>query len=242
MSYKKEVEKIVKNYMQSKGFTYNAKRGFFVKNITDDIVLNIGFAYETHGKSQYYFLRIPIGIASISLDNLLSEVTDGIIDCSKFHIGPIYTNRIDRSLPHSDYKYIHCEFFKNRPVEENIAALDRMYTTDVQKLICAYSTQRAIYTCSAHREFIPFNPGNIPYIFFYGPLGYFFEGQFDEAFKFIEERVKIEKENIKRDGSYEDALKIIETYSKYCKNLKKWIAEKRQFKVDDEYLPSYKVL
>lgn len=239
MSYRKEVEKSVKGYMRSQGFTYNAKRGFFVKKITDDIVFCIGFAYETHGKSQYYFLRIPIGIASISLDNILSEVTNGIIDCSKFHIGPIYTNCIDRSRPYSDYKCIHCEFFKNKPIEENIADLDRMYTTDAKRLLSAYSSQRAIYTCSAHREFFPFNPFNVPFMFFYGPLGYFFDGQFDKAFEFIEERVNIEKENIKRDGPYEVALKNIETYKIYRKNLKKWIADKRQFKVDDEYLPVY---
>ena len=84
------------------------------------------------------------------------EVTDGIIDHRDLNIGPVYQCSI-KKLTYNDDDYIHCEFIGDRPMEENIADLDRMFKTDAQFLFDMYNTQKAIYTCSAHEEVLPVN-------------------------------------------------------------------------------------
>lgn len=240
MTYKKEVEKAVKAYLLPLGFKYRPKTYNFFRQYSDEITQDIGFAYETHGRSHYYFMRTFIGVNSMSLNKILFEVTDGIVDYRNLNVGPVYHSRLKFNTErYSDYEYIHCEFIGDRPMEENIADLDRMFKTDAQFLFDMYNTQKAIYTCSAHEEVLPFNPVNTPGVFFYGPLGFFFDGQFDKAFEYIERWIQIAKDNINTYGVCDEFLESKSAYEAMRKNLKKWIAERRQFKVDDEYLPSY---
>ena len=238
MTYRKEVEKTVKSYFSQSGYKYYPKKGFFVISLSTDIIRSIGFAYENHGKSRYYYLRAFVSVASKSLDEILFEVTDGRIDYTDFHIGPIYQCSI-KKLTYGDNDYTHCEFIGNRSMEDNLADLDRMYKNDVQKIYDTYNTQKSIFTCAAHEESFPFNPVNTPSLFYYGPLNYYFAGQFDKAFEFIDNQIKLDKANIKELGPYEEAVNNIKTYEIYRKNLKKWIDERRQFKVDDEYIPIF---
>lgn len=44
MTYRKEVEKVVKSYLYQLGYRYNTKRGFFVKSLSSDIIQGIGFS------------------------------------------------------------------------------------------------------------------------------------------------------------------------------------------------------
>lgn len=239
MTYRYEVEKAVKSYFSQLGYRYYNKQGFFVKSLSTDIKRSIGFAYENHGKSRYYFLRTFVSVASKFLDEILFEVTDGRIDYRDFQIGPVYQCSI-KKLTYGDKDYTHCEFIGNRSMEENLTDLDKMYKNDVQKIYDTYNTQKSLFTCAAHEEIFPFNPVNTPSLFFYGPLNFYFAGQFDKAFEFIDNQIKIDKANIKEFGSYEEAVNNIKTYEIYRKNLKQWIDENRQFKVDDEYLPNFK--
>ena len=243
MTYRKEVEKTVKSYFSQSGYKYYPKKGFFVKSLSSDIIQGIGLAYENHGKSRYYYLRAFVSVASKSLDEILFEVTDGRIDYTDFHIGPVYQCSI-KKLTYGDNDYTHCEFIGNRSMEDNLADLDRMYKNDVQKIYDTYNTQKSIFTCAAHEELFPFNPVNTPSLFYYGPLNYYFAGQFDKAFEFIDKRIEIAKGSeariIERYGSLDDEdTEDRRTYEAIRKNLKQWIAERRQFKVDDEYLPHF---
>lgn len=241
MTYKQEVIKAIKAYLIPLGFKKRPKCAGFLKHFTDDITHNVGFSFETHGRSHYYFLRTCIGIGSHSLNDILYEVTDGMVDHRELNIGPVYHSRLIFNTDHySDYDYIHCEFIGDRSMEENIADLDHMYKTDAQYLFDMYSTQKSIYTCSAHKEVLPFNPANTPCVFFYGPLGYFFDDQFDEAFKYIDRQIEIDNKNIRDFGVCDESLESKRAYKAMRKNLKRWISEHRQFKVDDEYLPLYK--
>ena len=141
-------------------------------------------------------MRAFVSVASKSLDEILFEVTDGRIDYTDFHIGPVYQCSI-KKLTYGDNDYTHCEFIGNRSMEENLADLDRMYKNDVQKIYDTYNTQKSIFTCAAHEE-------------------------------------------IERYGSLDDEdTEDRRTYEAIRKNLKQWIAERRQFKIDDEYLPHF---
>ena len=238
MTYRNEVEKAIKGYLYPLGYKRKPKSYKYHYAYNNDISRSIGFADETHGRTHYYFMRTFIGVSSRSLNDILCELTDGIIDHRDLNIGPVYQCSI-KKLTYSDDDYIHCEFIGDRPMEENIADLDRMFKTDAQFLFDMYSTQKAIYTCSAHEEVLPFNPVNTPGVFYYGPLGFFFDGQFDKAFEYIERWIQIAKENINMYGVCDEFLESKSAYEAMRKNLKKWIAERRQFKVDNEYLPSY---
>lgn len=232
MSYKKEVEKVIKNYLLPIGFKYKPKNYRYVRQYTNDIIQTIGFGEETHGRPHYYYLRTYVGVASKSLNEILYEVTNGKVDYREFHIGPVYLSRI-KSLSERDDEYFHCEFFGTRPMDENITEFDMMFKTDVLSIYEKYKTQKSIYTYAVH-EIIYF-----PSILFYAPLNYYFAGQFNKAFEFIDDQIKLNKANIKELGSYEEAVNNIKTYEIYRKNLKQWIKDCRQFKVDDEYLPNF---
>ena len=80
MTYRREVEKAVKSYLLPLGFKYRPKTYNFFRRYSDEITQDIGFAYETHGRSHYYFMRTFIGVNSMSLNKILFEVTDGIVD------------------------------------------------------------------------------------------------------------------------------------------------------------------
>ena len=73
---------------------------------------------------------------------------------------------------------------------------------------------------------------------------YYFNGEFDKAFEFIDKRIEIAKGSeariIERYGSLDDEdTEDRRTYEAIRKNLKQWIAERRQFRIDDEYLPHF---
>ena len=110
--------------------------------------------------------------------------------------------------------------------------------------ICSLLEYEKQHICAAHEESFPFNPVNTPSLFYYGPLNYYFAGQFDKAFEFIDKRIEIAKGSeariIERYGSLDDEdTEDRRTYEAMHKNLKQWIAERRQFKIDDEYLPHF---
>ena len=236
MTYRREVEKAIKSYLHPLGFKFRPKMYKYNRRYSNDIMQTIGFADETHGRPHYYFMRTFIGVSSISLNEILFELTDGIIDHRDYSIGPVYHCRlIYDNKPYSDYQYIYCEFIGDRPMEENIADLDRMYRADAQYLYDMYNTQKSIYTCSAHEEILPFNPIGSPCVFYYQPLGFFFDGQFDKAFDCIEQRIRIEKGG----ETCDESIECINAFMAMRKNLRKWISNGRQVKVDDEYIPSY---
>ena len=63
-------------------------------------------------------------------------------------------------------------------------------------------------------------------------------------FEFIDKRIEIAKGSeariFERYGSLDDEdTEDRRTYEAIRKNLKQWIAERRQFKIDDEYLPHF---
>lgn len=77
MTYRKEVEKTVKSYFSQSGYKYYPKKGFFVTSLSTDIIRSIGFAFENHGKSRYYFLRTFVSVC-LALKNLDSK-TQGYV-------------------------------------------------------------------------------------------------------------------------------------------------------------------
>lgn len=87
MTYRREVEKAIKAYLLPLGFKYRPKTYNFFRQYSDEITQDIGFAYETHGRSHYYFMRTFIGVNSMSLNKILFEVTDGIVDYRNLNVG-----------------------------------------------------------------------------------------------------------------------------------------------------------
>ncbi len=234
MTFKKQMEKAIKEYLTPLGYKYNSKIYKYVKFVDDDIIHTIGFADSQGFNPGDWHLQTFVAVASRSLNEILYEVTDGIIDLRSIYAGPAYL------CDTGSHDEIHTDFIRERSMEENIADFERMLNTDVQFVFDRYNTLRKVYTAAADKEF--YNLINTPCVWFYAPLSYFFLGEYDEAFKFIDERIEIEDANFKRildriGHLSEEDTEAQRAFLAMRDNLKKWIEEGRQFKVDDEYLP-----
>lgn len=234
MTFKRQMEKAIKEYLTPLGYKYNSKIYKYVKFVDADIIHTIGFADSTGFNLGDWHLKTFVTVASQSLNEILYEVTDGIIDLRSIYAGPAY---LCNTESHDD---IQTDFFRERSMEENMADFERMLNTDVQFVFDRYNTLKKVYTAAADKEF--YNLINTPCVWFYAPLSYFFLGEYDEAFKFIDERIEIEDANFKRildriGHLSEEDTEAQRAFLTMRDNLKKWIAEGRQFKVDDEYLP-----
>ena len=202
----------------------------------DDIIHTIGFADSRYFPQSGFHLQTFVTVASQSLNEILYKVTGGIIDLRNIYAGPAYL------CDNESHGEIHTEFIRERTMEENTADFERMLNTDVQFVFDRYSTLKEIYTAAADKEF--YNLINTPCVWFYVPLSFFFLGEYDEAFKFIDEHLGIENaktERLMERFGHVDAESTMarDAFLNMRDNLKKWIAEGRQFKVDDEYLPKH---
>ena len=231
MTYKREIEKAIKSYLAPLGFKYNAKKYAYVKKVNEDLTQMIRCSEETHYRKQYFYLRISATVSSNLLNEILYQVTDGIMDYRGECESPAYLNTLDGK------EVIHTEFMGERPMEENIADFDRMYKKEVLQVFAKFKTTKDVFLCPLREEF--FNPYNRPYVGYYVPLAFYFNSEFDKAFEYIQERIDIEYKMIERFGPHESATQTINIYEAIRKNLKQWIAERRQFKIDDEYLPIF---
>ena len=231
MSYKREMEKAIKGYLAPFGFKYKAQYCSYVRMLNEDIEQSRSYADETHNRNHYFFLRVSATVSSMSLNEILYEITDGKIDFRDFVSTPAYLNTLD------GMDVIHTEFIGERPMSENIESFANMFQYDIQTVFDKFKTQKEIYLSPIREKY--FNPYNRVDVWYYVPLAYYFNGEFDKAFAFIDERVRIAYELIERFGKSETDLKTLNIYEAYRKNLKNWIAKKHTFKVDDEYLPRF---
>lgn len=242
MTFKREFEKAIKEYLAPLGFKKKPKSSFYIRNYSEDIIQSMGWADESCEEPAWHYLKTFVGVSSVSLKNILLEVTDGLAGGpADPTIGPPYF------CMHKDWvsadpraDFIHCRFKPERPMEENIAEFDKMYEEEVVTLFDMYNTQKAIYLCPITDKYFE---GGL-YGWYYVPLAYYFNGEFDKAFEVIEERLTIrdgaEARILARYGSLSDeSLRPRRIYENMRRNLKKWIEERRQFKVDDEYLPVF---
>ena len=234
MTFKRQMEKAIKEYLNQYGFKYYPQWYSYEKKLNDEFSYSLLCSTVSHYQKQYFQIGISVTVASRSLNEILYEATNGIIDYRELSGSPAYINVLD------DDSTMEMEFTGERSIEENIAEFDRIYKREVQSVFNKYNSMKSIYTCPLHDK--NFNILNTPYIFFYVPLAYYFEGKYDEAFKNIDKRLEIEDAHIKkvleRYGElHEETSEYRDAFLNMRDNLKKWIAEGRQFKVDDEYLP-----
>lgn len=234
MTFKKQMEKAIKEYLIPLGYKYNSKIYKYVKFVDEDIIHTIGYADSRGFNPGDWHLQTFVAVASQSLNEILYEVTDGIVDLRNIYAGPAYL------CSNESQNEICTDFVRGRSMEENMADFERMLNTDVQFVFDRYNTLKKVYTAAADKEF--YNLINTPCVWFYAPLSYFFLGEYDEAFKFIDERIEIENAMFERILARIGHLREEDTEAQRAflamrDNLKKWIAEGRQFKVGDEYLP-----
>ena len=231
MTYKREMEKAIKSYLVPFGYKYNVKDDEFIRKINEDLTQTIDYADATHNRKQYHLLTVIATVSSNLLNEILYQASDGMMDFRSVCASPAYLNTVNGK------EAIHAEFIGERTMEENIAAFDRVYKEDVLQVFDKFKTTKDVLLSPLREEF--FNPYNRPYVRYYVPLAYYFNGEFDKAYEYIQERLDIEYKMIERFGPHESATQTINTYEAIRKNLKQWIAERRQFKIDDEYLPHF---
>ena len=236
VTYKREIEKAIKGYLAPFGYKYNVKDDEFIKKINDDLTQTICYADATHNRKLYHLLTVISTVSSNLLNDVLCQITDGLMNFRGVCASPAYLNTLDGK------EVIHTEFMGERTMEENLADFDRMYKKEVLQVFDKFKTTKDVFLCPLREEF--FNPYNRPYVRYYVPLAFYFNSEFDKAFEFIDKRIEIAKGSeariIERYGSLDDEdTEDRRTYEAIRKNLKQWIAEPRQFKIDDEYLPHF---
>ena len=178
MTFKNQMEKAIKEYLAPLGFKYNAKKYAYVKKVNEDLTQMIRCSEETHYRKQYFYLRISATVSSNLLNEILYQVTDGIMDYRGECESPAYLNTLDGK------EVIHTEFMGERPMEENIADFDRIYKKDILQVFDKFRTTRDVFLCPLREEF--FNPYNRCCTWYYVPLAYYFNSEFDKAFEFID--------------------------------------------------------
>lgn len=222
MTYNRQMEKAIKEYLTPLGFKYSAKEYAFFKAINDDITLSIGWAAESRFESQYYYLKITVGASSNILNSIIYDVTDGLEDFRHFLGTPAYV------LELNEHDQFHIEFTGKRPMEENIAGFDKLFNDKMSQVFERYKTTKSICLAPIHEPY--FNRYKTPYVWFYVPLAYYLNGEYDKAFEFIDKRIEIEFKGermvLERFGSLcDEDTKDRRAYIIYKENLKKWIAE-----------------
>lgn len=233
MTYKRIMDKAIKNYLSALGFKYNSSEYSFIRKVNDGMLHAIGYTIDSGGRKSYYHLRFFVTIASDALNDILYEITDGSIDYRKSTGSPAYINVYEDVI-------MQMEFCGDRSIEDNMDEFDVIYKSQIQKVFEKYHSQKSIFLCPLYEPY--FNVLNTPYIWYYVPLAHYFHGEFDKALDYIDLRIKMTKESEKRIlaryGTLDDDdLKPRRSYETMRRNMQRWIAERRQFKVDDEYLP-----
>lgn len=236
MTFRRETEKALKGYLYPLGFKYYAKDYSYIRAVNDDVKHCIGFAEATCSRARYFYLRTFVTVISNSLNEIIYEVTGGNVDLRNTKVSPAYINVLE------DEYLMQVEFIGDRPMEENIAEFDKLYKEKVKQVFDMFNTQKSIYTCPIRLKF--YNVLNVTDLWYYVPFAYYLNREFEKAFSYIEERLKIEEEKQKRilekyDELTEDDTEGLRAYISYYENIKKWVEEKRTFKVDEEYLPRF---
>ena len=236
MTFRRETEKALKGYLYPLGFKYYAKDYSYIRAVNDDVKHCIGFAEATCSRARYFYLRTFVTVISNSLNEIIYEVTGGNVDLRNTKVSPAYINVLE------DEYLMQVEFIGDRPMEENIAEFDKLYKEKVKQVFDMFNTQKSIYTCPIRLKF--YNVLNVTDLWYYVPFAYYLNREFEKAFSYIEERLKIEEEKQKRilekyDELTEDDTEGLRAYTSYYENIKKWVEEKRTFKVDEEYLPRF---
>ncbi len=232
MTFKREMEKAVKSVLAPLGYKYKAKEYAHIKPISDDITHLIRYADENHFRPRYFYLKIAVQVISKSLNEILYEVTDGLVDLRNEYVGPVF------QMKKEDNDFIFSEFFGNRAMEENISDLEKVYDSIIVHIFERYTTQKSIYTCAIHDEMAV--KDNVLVGSSYVPLAYYFEGEFDKAFEFIDNYIAKQmraKADIPKFAHVFDERVV--KFEAIKKNLHAWIKEKRTFKVDSEYMPKF---
>lgn len=232
MTFKRQMEKAVKAYLATYGF--KVKKGVLTNASNGDIVWYFLDFPQTHFRFHYYYYQMNAFVHSSSLNEILYEVTDGKKDFRGAPAGPIIQGTSD-----GKDDVFFSEFFEEQPMEENMERFKHVFETKVWPVYQKFRYAKDVYTALAHNEDKKYYSG---FDYFYYPLAYFFDGSFEEAFKYIDKRIDLMKkayEEHKEMRGASEFLENIDIFEAYKKNLKKWIAEKRTFEVDSIIMPDY---
>lgn len=221
MTYKRQMEKAIKEYMKSVGFKYYTPRYLYVQKVNDEILNIIAYATYNGGRKEYYELSIDICIIYRSWNNMLHRLTESYCDFDSFMNGPIYfPTRIYCHEP-------HVEIMGTRPMEENLAAYQKEMETRAFPILERYQDKEALY-----RDMM--NEPNNQYLqknrIWYLPVAHYVNGNYEEA---IQAAKALLKECRDIQMQYPDApapKKNLNAATLYLKNLHQLI--------DGQELPS----
>lgn len=214
MTYKKQMEKVIKEYMASIGFKYYAPQYIYVKKIDDEKVLSMGYAAYSGYQKEYYELSIHACIIYRSWNNLLYQLTEGSCDFDSFMNGPVFfPTRVSYNEPHVEFKGF-------RKMEENLAAYTKELETRAFPILERYMDKGLLY------EDMKNNDNNMSYcknIKWYMPIAHYVYGNDEAALRYVENVLKESEQNYRMNPQAPAYIKNLHDFTLYYQNLKKLI-------------------
>ena len=210
MTYKRQMEKAIKEYMTSIGFRYYAPRYLYAKKVDDEMVWRIGYGAYSRYQKEYYLLAIDACAIYRSWNELLYQLTEGSCDFDSFTNGPIFfPTRVYYHEP-------HVESTGARPMEENLAAFKKELEEQAFPLLSRYLDKKLLYEDMMNNEHELAYCKNRKW---YMPIAHYVNGNYEAALQHVEEVLKVSTQNYQKNPQAPAYIKDLHDFTLYQKNL-----------------------
>lgn len=214
MTYKRQMEKAIKEYMDSIGFKYYSPRYLYIRKVDDDTVFTTRYATTSYYMKEHYELSINACVIYRSWNDLLYRLTEGSCDFDSFMNGPVYfPTRLTREEK-------HVVFTGTRTIDENLADYKEEIETHALPVLERYTDKVVLFQDMQN------NSGSLSYrknIKWYMPIAYHLNGKDDEALRYVEKVLKECEENYKMNPQAPAYIQNLHDFTLYYKNLKRLI-------------------
>ncbi len=215
MTYKRQMEKVIKEYLASVGFKYYAPRCTYVKRINDDVLYTIIYGTASYYMKEFYELSIDIRILYRSWNNLLYQLTEGSCDFDSFLGGTVFFPA------RKTWNEEQIVFTGERSIKENIDIFQKELETCAYPILERYTDKEVLYQDMLNQvnEFA-YCKNKKQYM----PIAHYVNGNYEAALQYVEEVLKVSTQNYQKNPQAPAYIKDLHDFTLYQKNLKKLIA------------------
>lgn len=214
MTYKRQMEKAIKEYMKSVGFKYYSPRYLFLKKVDDDTFFTIGYGTASGYMKEYYKLSIDACIIYRSWNNLLYQLTESSCDFDSFTNGPVlFPTRLY-------WNEKHVVFTGTRSIEENLEDFKEELEQQAFPFLERYTNRDFLYQDMVER------PNDIHYmknLKWYMPIAHYVNGNPIAALQHVEMTLKECEQNYRENPQAPAYIRNLHDFTLYYKNLQKLI-------------------
>lgn len=210
MTYKRQMEKAIKEYMSSIGFKYYTPRFTYFKKVNDDTLFRVGYATASGYEKEFYELSIYACTIYRSWNNLLYQLTDGFCDFDSWTNGPVsFPTRLT-------WQEKQVVFTGTRSMEENLADYKEELETRALPFLERYTNREILYQDMVER------PDDIHYLKnlkWYMPIAHYVNGTPKAALQHVEMTLKECEQDYRENPQAPAYIRNLHDFTLYRKNL-----------------------